>query len=123
MGNRDQEKASVFLGLFMVTSLFFGFFQPTAAWSEGYSPHLFEVWEEALEESKYIDINSAGPEEWERLPGIGPSKAKKIIEWRERFGPWTEIDQLREVPGIGRMTFMRIRPYLKIEQPQELLDG
>jgi competence protein ComEA len=48
-----------------------------------------------------IDINAASAAELELLPGIGPSLAQKIIEYRERYGPFTKPEDLLRVSGIG----------------------
>lgn len=52
-----------------------------------------------------VNINTATAEELSKvLTGIGMSKAKKIIEYREKFGPFVSIEQLQEVSGIGQAT-------------------
>lgn len=48
-----------------------------------------------------ININTAGPEELDTLPGIGPSLAQRIIEYRQQHGPFRSIEDLQNVPGIG----------------------
>jgi competence protein ComEA len=48
-----------------------------------------------------ININTAPTSELETLPGIGPSLAKKIVEFRETHGPFLEIEDLLKVSGIG----------------------
>ncbi|MGI9612652.1 MAG: helix-hairpin-helix domain-containing protein [Acidimicrobiales bacterium] len=48
-----------------------------------------------------IDVNSASEAELEALPGIGPSLAAAIAEWRRVNGPFTTVDDLLRVPGIG----------------------
>ena len=62
-----------------------------------------------------VDINSASAEELAAaLPGIGPSKAQGIIEWRELHGPCRTVDQLLEVSGIGPRTLEKIRPFVRL---------
>ncbi len=52
-----------------------------------------------------VNINTATAEELTKgLIGIGMSKAQKIIEYREKFGPFISIEQLKEVSGIGQAT-------------------
>ncbi|NUF28108.1 competence protein ComEA [Gilliamella bombicola] len=52
-----------------------------------------------------VNINTATAEELSKvLTGIGPSKAHKIIEYREKFGPFVSVEQLKEVSGIGQAT-------------------
>ena len=48
-----------------------------------------------------VNINLAGPEELETLPGVGPATAAAIIEYRDANGPFASADELIDVPGIG----------------------
>ncbi len=48
-----------------------------------------------------VDLNLAGPEELESLPGIGPATSAAIIEYRDANGPFASVDALIDVPGIG----------------------
>ncbi len=58
-------------------------------------------------------LNLASAEALERVPGIGPTRARAITGERERGGAFDSIDALaRRVPGIGPKTIDRIRPHL-----------
>ena len=59
--------------------------------------------------SEKIDINSASPEVLEGLPGIGEVKAQAIVAYREANGPYSAVDQLLEIRGIGAVTLDAIR--------------
>jgi len=59
-----------------------------------------------------IDPDRADASDWERLPGIGPALARRIVADREAHGPFREPDALLRVPGIGPRTLQRIRPFL-----------
>jgi competence protein ComEA len=48
-----------------------------------------------------VDVNRAGPEELETLPGVGPATAAAIIEFREANGGFATVEDLIDVPGIG----------------------
>ncbi|HHV54388.1 MAG TPA: helix-hairpin-helix domain-containing protein [Firmicutes bacterium] len=48
-----------------------------------------------------ISLNQAGIAELVALPGIGPELARRIVEYRETHGPFTSVDELQNVPGIG----------------------
>jgi competence ComEA-like helix-hairpin-helix protein len=62
-----------------------------------------------------IDINTATVNELAAaLPGIGPGKAQRIVEWREANGPFQSVEQLLEVSGIGPKTLEKIRPFVRI---------
>ena len=56
-----------------------------------------------------IDLNSASSEDLETLPGIGPGKAEAIVEHRAANGPFTRIEDILQVTGIGEKTFESIK--------------
>jgi competence protein ComEA len=68
---------------------------------------------EPLRGTFQIDINSAGWTELAQLPEIGEALANRIIETRERDGPFTSLDDLDRVRGIGPTTLDKIRPFLR----------
>jgi competence protein ComEA len=57
-----------------------------------------------------VDVNAASQSELETLPGIGPSKANAIIDFRSTNGPFKNLDDLDRVPGIGPATLSNIGP-------------
>jgi competence protein ComEA len=66
------------------------------------------------EYNKLININYASKEELETLPGIGPSKAASIINYREENGYFKSIDELNNVPGIGLKLLDTLRSYITL---------
>ncbi|MBE6760188.1 MAG: ComEA family DNA-binding protein [Ruminococcaceae bacterium] len=65
-----------------------------------------------------VNINTATAHELEEtLPGIGSSKAEAIVEYRERMGGFTSVEELAEVDGIGAELLRRISPYCTISEP------
>jgi competence protein ComEA len=62
-----------------------------------------------------ININTASEFELQLLPGIGPSKALDIIEYRNSNGLFASIEDLIEVRGIGEATLDSIRDLIKID--------
>jgi competence protein ComEA len=56
-----------------------------------------------------VDLNQGTEAEFERLPGIGPSLARRIVQYRSRHGAFLAVDSLVHVPGIGPATLARIR--------------
>jgi competence protein ComEA len=61
-----------------------------------------------------VDINAASQSELERLPGIGPSKAAAIVEYRGSHGGFKSVDELDNVPGIGPSTMANLRPLVEV---------
>lgn len=62
-----------------------------------------------------IPINEASAEELLRLPGIGPKRAADIVADRELNGPYSSVDSLQRVYGIGPATVDRIRQFIRVE--------
>jgi competence protein ComEA len=56
-----------------------------------------------------LNVNTASVEELETLPYIGEVKAKAIVEYREKNGPFRSPEDLLDVPGIGEKTLEKIR--------------
>lgn len=66
-----------------------------------------------------VNIQTASADELQRLPGIGPSKAQAIIQFRERT-PFRRVEDILRVRGIGRATFRRLRSMLSVSGPTTL---
>ncbi len=73
--------------------------------------------QDKVEEGKKqkVNINEAKQEDFEQLPGIGPSIAQRIVEYRDQNGKFTSIDELQEVKGIGEAKFENIKEYVTIK--------
>lgn len=61
-----------------------------------------------------IDINTATLEDFESLPGIGPTMAKRIIDYRNINGRFDIVEDLTEVSGIGDKTIEKLRDRLAV---------
>lgn len=68
-----------------------------------------------LAAGELIDPNTASAEELDRLPGVGPALAARIVAERERGGPFRTARELERVSGIGPATRARIAPHLRLE--------
>lgn len=63
-----------------------------------------------------VDINTADAAALEQVKGIGPAKATAIIKFREANGPFTSVDELVRVPGIGEKTLQQLRDQLTAQK-------
>ncbi len=61
-----------------------------------------------------VNINSATETELVALPGIGPSKAHAIAEYRQQQGGFKSVDDLRQVKGIGPATLDKLRAHVTL---------
>lgn len=61
-----------------------------------------------------VNLNSAGVAELDALPGIGPVIAQRIVDFRQESGPFTSIDQLAEVSGIGPSILAKVKDQVTV---------
>lgn len=62
-----------------------------------------------------ININTASPGELERLPGVGPALAARIVEHRERHGPFRRAEHLLIVRGVSESRFRELRHSIRVD--------
>ncbi|MGD8193915.1 helix-hairpin-helix domain-containing protein [Herbiconiux sp. P18] len=61
-----------------------------------------------------INLNAASEIDLDALPRIGPAMASRIVEYRSTNGPFTSVDDLLQVPGIGEKTLENLRPLVTV---------
>jgi competence protein ComEA len=59
-----------------------------------------------------VHLNSATEDQLEELPGVGPSLAQRILDWRTQHGQFASVGQLQQVRGVGPATFAALRPWV-----------
>lgn len=69
-----------------------------------------------------LDLNRASAKDLENLPTIGPSLAGKIIEYRQKVGRFSRVEELLKVPGIGAKKLSQIKPLVRV-LPVEIVQG
>jgi competence protein ComEA len=67
---------------------------------------------------KPLDLNSATLEELQTLPGVGPTLAKSIINFREKSGPFRRVEDLLAIRGITKKKLEKLRPYVTVKDPK-----
>jgi len=83
--------------------------QPTAPASPG------DAAVSAVPGARRVNINTATLAELETLPRIGPSIAQRIIDYRTRNGPFKQIEDIKNVSGIGEAMFSAIKDLIAVE--------
>ena len=63
-----------------------------------------------------VNINTADVAQLDTLPGIGPSTAEKIVEYRNSNGPFATIDEIMSVSGIGPAKFEQIQSFITVDE-------
>lgn len=61
-----------------------------------------------------VDLNHATEDELRKLPGVGPSKARAIVELRARIGGLKRLEDLARIKGFGKSTLRKLRPLTRI---------
>ena len=65
-------------------------------------------------EGAKVNINTAGVEELDQLPGIGPAIAQRIIDYRNEHGEFKKVEDIQEVKGIGDAKFSEIKDSITV---------
>jgi competence protein ComEA len=63
---------------------------------------------------KPINLNTASAAQLEELPGIGPVRAKAILDFRAKSGPFHRVEDLLAVHGISQNKLNKLRPYITV---------
>ena len=62
-----------------------------------------------------INLNTAGSEELQRLPGIGPAMAERVLAYRKEAGGFKAIEEILQVKGIGEKKYAKMERFLRIK--------
>jgi competence protein ComEA len=62
-----------------------------------------------------LNINTASEEQLVLLPGVGPSKAERVVAWRSKHGTFKRVADLRHVKGFGYKTIKKLEPFLDVK--------
>ena len=71
------------------------------------------------EEVPRIDLNKATLSQLNSLPGIGPVIAERILELRQKSGPFKRIEDLMNIRGIGEKKFLKLKDLITIKSRQQ----
>jgi competence protein ComEA len=70
-----------------------------------------------------LNLNTATEDELIMLPGIGPSRAKAILELRTKLSGFKKVEDLMRVKGIGRKTYRKLEPLLRLDGKTTLVEA
>jgi competence protein ComEA len=65
-----------------------------------------------------VNINTAAAADLEKLPGVGPAMAARIIEYRQKNGAFKKTEELMNVKGIGEKSFLTLKPLITVTPPK-----
>src|SRR5262245_45257856 len=61
-----------------------------------------------------VNLNAATAAELEGLPGIGAKTAARIVEYRQKNGPFKKVEDVMNVRGVGEKNFLKLKPQLSV---------
>jgi competence protein ComEA len=61
-----------------------------------------------------VNLNTASAVDLEALPGIGAKTAARIVEYRQKNGPFKKIEELMNVRGVGEKNFLKLKPQITV---------
>ncbi len=70
-----------------------------------------------------VNVNTATQSELESVKGLGPAKAKAIIEYREKNGPFKSVEDLGKVKGFGKASIEKLKNELSVGAASEQSDA
>ena len=65
-----------------------------------------------------INLNTATAADLEKLPGVGPATAARIVEYRQKNGNFKKSEELMNVQGIGEKTFLKLKSLVTVTPPK-----
>ena len=65
-----------------------------------------------------VNLNTATAADLEKLPGIGPATAARIIEYRQKNGSFKKAEELMNVQGVGEKTFLKLKSLVTVAPPK-----
>jgi competence protein ComEA len=61
-----------------------------------------------------VNLNTASTADLQALPGIGAKTAERIVEYRQKNGPFKKVEELMNVRGVGEKNFLKLKPQLTV---------
>ena len=118
MNNRERVSLAL-LGLFLLIGMGLVAWQRSRQANRAPKPVTAtqaDDWNQRLAHARQVDVNTATSAELERLPGIGPALANRIVDDRSRHGPFSTAHDITRVSGIGEKTYESISRRLTVRR-------
>jgi competence protein ComEA len=61
-----------------------------------------------------VNLNTATVAQLQTLPGVGASAAQRIVDYRQKNGPFKKIEELMNVKGVGEKSFLKLKPLITV---------
>ena len=74
------------------------------------------AWDAQVATARRVDVNAATAEELERLPGIGPATAERIVAYRRAHGAFAQVAEVRRVPGVAPSALEALNEFVTVTE-------
>jgi len=108
--NSQEKKVLIFIAIAALIGIGLKFYQKHI----GSTPKISDLNTATYNQASKININTASEEDLIKIPGIGPEFASRIIEYRQTQGPFSDIEDLKKVKGIGEKKFEAIKEFITL---------
>lgn len=99
--------------IFVISDEFFVVIKDSTVYPQRSDQNLLE---RKVEETLIVDLNRASKEDLDELPGIGEFYAKKIIDYRERLGGFSKVQQLLEIWKFDEEKLLKLKPFVILDE-------
>jgi competence ComEA-like helix-hairpin-helix protein len=111
---KEEKKAIIFLSICLFAGILAAYLKGEIVRSPGFA-HPFFMYGEGENVAEKININLASEEELVKIKHVGPVLAERIVEYREKYGPFHISEDLKKVKGIGDKMYEKIIAQIKLE--------
>ena len=87
---------------------------PSAALAQGAQPKGAARSTAKPASTAIVNLNTASATDLEGLPGIGAKTAARIVEYRQKNGPFKKVEELMNVRGVGEKNFVKLKPQITV---------
>ena len=64
-----------------------------------------------------VNLNTATAEQLATIPGVGPKRAERLIDYRQKNGGFKKVEDLMNVSGVGEKSFLKMKPLITVGTP------